>query len=263
MRFDGKLAVVTGGCRGIGRAIAERLATEGARVVILDIESVAGQAASEALQAKGHDVSFATVDITRTEQVEATVGDTVDRHGPIHVLVNNAALVRSTTIESSDDEAFEAIFSVNVRGTLAVTRAVSRSMIDASIEGSIVNMSSITAAHGAANLVLYSASKGAISAMTRSVAVGLADFGIRVNAVAPGSIGTEAAGVVYRKDPGMLRQVLSRTPLRRMGSSDEIASVAAFLASDDASYITGQVIYPDGGRLALGYTVAVDESQLL
>ncbi|OZD13132.1 SDR family oxidoreductase [Rhodococcus sp. 06-156-3C] len=255
MRFDGKTAVVTGAAGGIGFAVAERLATEGAHVVVVDIDEVAGAAAAKSLQDKGLAASFRRVDVSRQAEVEAAVSAVVDERGPIHVLVNNAAVIKPTTLEESDDDAFDAIFSVNVRGMVAFTRFVSRVMIDTNVAGSIVNMSSITAAQGAPNLVLYSASKGAISALTRSVSIALAEYGIRVNAVAPGTIGTETANAIHREQPEVRRQVLARTPLRRVGEPSEVASVVAFLASDDGSYMTGQVIYPDGGRLALSYTV--------
>ncbi|MFC9838426.1 SDR family NAD(P)-dependent oxidoreductase [Rhodococcus sp. NPDC127530] len=258
MRFDGKTAVVTGAAGGIGFAVAERLATEGAHVVVVDIDEVTGTAAAKALQDKGLNASFVKVDVSRTAEIDTAVRGIVDELGPIHVLVNNAAVITPTTLEESDDEAFDTIFSVNVRGMVGFTRAVSRTMIDAKVAGSIVNMSSITAAQGAPNLVLYSASKGAISALTRSVAIALADNGIRVNAVAPGTIGTETANAIHREQPEVRRQVLARTPLRRVGEPSEVAAVVAFLAGDDGSYMTGQVVYPDGGRLALSYTVSTE-----
>jgi NAD(P)-dependent dehydrogenase (short-subunit alcohol dehydrogenase family) len=256
-RFDNKSAVVTGGSRGIGAAVAERLAAEGARVLIIDLLQAPGADAEARLRAQGHDVRFMRGDVTDPADVERLVKRAAQDFGKIDVLVNNAAVFRPAALFEATREDLQAVLAVNVGGTLFVAQAVARAMVAAGRGGAIVNMSSITAAQGSPGMVAYSGSKAAIEAMTRSMAVALAEFGIRVNAVAPGMIETENTAVLNAQDPATHRQILSRTPLRRLGTSGEVAAAVAFLASDDASYFTGQVIYPDGGRLALSYTVPV------
>jgi NAD(P)-dependent dehydrogenase (short-subunit alcohol dehydrogenase family) len=258
-RFEGRVAIVTGAARGIGLAVAERLGREGARVVLLDMLADLGHETEKRLRDEGLDATFVPVDITDRTQIDETADRAVREFGSIDVLVNNAALVKETPLFEATEREFTDILAVNVTGMFSVTQAVAERMVQAGRGGSIVNMSSITAVHGAPNLLAYSASKGAISAMTRSMAIALAQHDIRVNAVAPGAIATENFVKFYDNDAVMRRNILSRTPLRRLGEPAEAAATVAFLASDDAGYITGQVVYPDGGRLALGYTVPVDD----
>ncbi len=259
MRFEGRVAIVTGAARGIGLAVTQRLAAEGAHVVLVDMLTETGSEAAHGLTSRGLRASFMPADITDRGQIEAVVDHATSAVGPIDVLVNNAALVRETPFFDASEADVSAILSTNVGGTLLTSQVVARSMVDAGTAGAIVNMSSITAVHGAPDLVAYSASKGAISAMTRSMAIALAEYGIRVNAVAPGAIGTENFREFYDSSTEFRRRILTRTPLRRLGTPEEAAATVAFLASSDASYMTGQVVYPDGGRLALGYTVPYEE----
>lgn len=258
-RFADRTAVVTGAGRGIGRAVAERLAGEGARVALLDRSAETGTATADALRDAGADVLFLQTDVSELDEVEAATRAVRDHWGPPDVLVNNAALVRTTDFFTATAADIDPILAVNVRGALLVTRTVAKTMIDARRPGAVVNMSSITAAQGTPGMTAYSASKGAVASMTRSMAVLLAEHDIRVNAVAPGTITTEAVSEIYSRETHLRDQVLSRTPMRRLGAPEEIAAVVAFLASEDSSYITGQVIYPDGGRLALSYTVDLDD----
>jgi NAD(P)-dependent dehydrogenase (short-subunit alcohol dehydrogenase family) len=259
VRFDNRVAIVTGAARGIGLAITERLAQEGARVVLVDLLEDLGGQAERYLRDKGLAAIFVRADITSRADVAGLVDLAVQQFGRVHVLVNNAALVKETPFFEATEQDVARILSVNIGGTLLVSQLVARHMVQAGGGGAIVNMSSITAAQGAPDLVAYAASKGGISSLTRSMAIALADHDIRVNAVAPGAIGTESFREFYDSDPAFRRRILSRTPLRRLGTPEQAAAVVAFLASEDAAYITGQVVYPDGGRLALSYTVPTGE----
>jgi NAD(P)-dependent dehydrogenase (short-subunit alcohol dehydrogenase family) len=258
MRFEGKTAIVTGGSRGIGAAVVERLAAEGARVLMSDLLEEQGVNVEAQLRARGFDVRFMRADVTRSEDIEAIVSRAVKDFGTIDVLVNNAAVFQPAPFLKATREDLQTVLAVNVGGTFSVAQAVAKRMVAAGNAGAIVNMSSITAAQGSPAMVGYSGSKAAIVAMTRSMAVALSEFGIRVNAVAPGMIATENTAAINAQDPETHRQILSRTPLRRLGAPSEVAAAVAFLGSEDASYFTGQVIYPDGGRLALSYTVPVE-----
>lgn len=256
-RFAGKVVVVTGAAGGIGVAIANRFGAEGAKLALVDVDEGKGRTLESELTDQGYDASFFNADLANTDQVRKCVSEIVANLGPPDVLVNNAARILTSSIADIDDESFDAVFSVNVRGTLSMIRAISQVMIDERTPGTIVNMSSISAEQGYDNLLAYSGSKGAISSITRAAAVELSPHNIRVNAVAPGSIGTPAANEIHARSPKARDRILSRTPLGRVGEPSEAASVVAFLASDDASYITGQVLYADGGRLALSYTVPI------
>jgi 3-oxoacyl-[acyl-carrier protein] reductase len=259
LRFEGRVALVTGASRGIGIAAVERLAQEGASVVFGDVLDDLGTANQERLSGLGLQVAFRHLDVTDSDSVDAFVSSAAELFGDIDVLVNNAAIFKPGDLQSATSGDFTDVFGVNVAGTFQMTQAVSKHMIATQRSGAVVNLSSITAEQGSPGMLAYSSSKGAISALTRSLAVALAEHNIRVNAVAPGMIATENTGDINRTAPEVHRQVLSRTPLRRLGRPDEVASVIAFLASDDASYMTGQIVYPDGGRLALSYTVPVGD----
>lgn len=258
MRFQNKVVIVTGAARGIGRAVAERLGREGASVVLVDLLDEGERTAAE-LREAGLDARFMQADVVDRAQIDDVVARVVGEVGPIDILVNNAGVVQAKSFFETTEQDVDDLFKVNTRGMFSVTQSVARSMIDTGRRGAIVNMSSITAVQGAPNLVAYSATKGAISAMTRSLAVLLSDYGIRVNAVGPGTIATEVAKDIHRREPAFAQQILRRTPLRRMGTPEEVAATVAFLASEDASYFTGQVLFPEGGRLALAYTVEVDD----
>ena len=261
MSLENKVAIVTGGAKGIGLAIARRFASDGARVVIADIDEDAGSRAVEELGAPGA-VRFVRCDVGDKADVDNLVASAVRAWGSIDVLVNNAGIAHGADFLDVSEADFDRVLRVNLKGTFLVGQAVARQMV-AQIKaggapGTIVNMSSINAVVTIGNLVAYSASKGGVNQLTKVMALSLAPYGIRVNAIGPGSIMTDMLASITT-DKAAKHRVLSRTPLGRIGDPSEIAAIAAFLASDDASYITGQTIYADGGRLPLNYTVPVKE----
>tara|TARA_R110002020_G_scaffold47752_8_gene136122 strand:- start:3215 stop:4000 length:786 start_codon:yes stop_codon:yes gene_type:complete len=261
MRLDGRTAIVTGGAKGIGLAIVRRLAAEGARVMIADIDEAAGAAAVEDLSGVG-EVLFTATDVSERLDVHNLVAKTVDAFGSINALVNNAGIVHAADFLDLEEADFDRVLGVNLKSVFLCGQAVARHMVErigkGEEPGSIVNMSSINDTFAIANQVPYSVSKGGVSQMTKVMALSLAQYGIRVNAIGPGSIMTDMLASVA-DNPEVKTRILSRTPLGRLGEPSEIASVAAFLLSSDASYVTGQTIYADGGRMPLNYTVPVKE----
>jgi NAD(P)-dependent dehydrogenase (short-subunit alcohol dehydrogenase family) len=261
MTLLNKVAIVTGGAKGIGLAIARRFASEAARVVVADVDEDAGSRAVEEIGALGA-VRFVRCDVGDRAEVENLVAGTVQSWGSVDVLVNNAGIVHAADFLDLSEADFDRVLRVNLKGAFLCGQAAARQMM-AQIEaggapGAIVNMSSVNAVFALPNQVPYSISKGGINQLTRVMALALAPHGIRVNAIGPGSIMTDMLASVNR-DPDAKRRLLSRTPIGRIGDPAEIAAIAAFLASDEASYITGQTIYADGGRLPLNYTVPVKE----
>lgn len=258
--LEGRVALITGAGNGIGRACAERFARDGAQVAVADIVSAEGQGVANALRDAGHEAVFLQCDVSKSAEVRATVERTLDAFGAVDVLVNNAAIIKGIDFLEISEADFDAVLNVNLRGAFLMAQAVARQMV-AQVKagrrpGSIINMSSVNAVFAIANQVPYSVSKGGLNQLTKVMALSLAEHGIRVNAIGPGSINTRILKTVMT-DEAARAKLLSRTPLGRIGEPEEIASVAAFLASDDASYITGQTIYADGGRLPLNYTVPV------
>jgi glucose 1-dehydrogenase len=233
MALDNKVAIVTGGARGIGLATARRFLEDGARVVIGDLDEDAGSEAIDALGELGA-VRFVHCDVGDRLSVRNLVAATIDAFGEIDVLVNNAGIVHGAAFLELSEEDFDRVLRVNLKGAFLAAQAVARRMIKrveaGGAPGAIVNMSSINAVVAIPNQIPYSVSKGGMNQLTKAMALALAPHGIRVNAIGPGSIMT-----------------------------DMLAAVAAFLASDDAGYMTGQTIYVDGGRLALNYTVDVKD----
>jgi NAD(P)-dependent dehydrogenase (short-subunit alcohol dehydrogenase family) len=258
--LEGRVALITGGGNGIGRACAERFARDGAQVVVADINTAEGQAVASALRDAGHEAVFLQCDVAKSAEVRGTVERTVDAFGALDILVNNAAVIKGIDFLEISEADFDAVLSVNLRGAFLMAQAAARQMVvqvkAGRRPGSVINMSSVNAVFAIANQVPYSVSKGGLNQLTKVMALSLAEYGIRVNAIGPGSINTRILGTVMTDDASRAR-ILSRTPLGRIGEPEEIAAVAAFLASDDASYITGQTIYADGGRLPLNYTVPV------
>ena len=246
----GRVCIVTGGAQGIGEACIRRFAREGAQVVIADINDARGTALAVELGGL-----YAHCDVGDKAQVDALVAQTLAAHGRIDVLVNNAGIFKAADFLDMCEEDFDAVLRVNLKGSFLMGQAVARPMAKAG-KGSIVNMSSVNSMLTIPTIASYNVSKGGINQLTRVMALSLADHGIRVNAVAPGTIATElAAKAVLTSDEAKAR-IMSRTPMRRLGKPSEIADTVAFLASDAASYITGEIVVVDGGRMTLNYTVA-------
>ncbi|HEX4883170.1 MAG TPA: SDR family oxidoreductase [Casimicrobiaceae bacterium] len=253
-RLEGRVAIVTGAARGIGLAIASRFADEGAQVVMVDLADDAIRTAAAGIPRA---VAVAA-DVSVTEDVARIVGEAVRCTGRIDVLVNNAGITHASDFLDLAEEDFDRVLRVNLKSMFLCGQAVARHMVAQRVRGAIVNMSSVNAVLAIPNQVPYVVSKGGINQLTRVMALSLAPHGIRVNAIGPGTIATELARQAVLGDEASRRKILSRTPLGRLGEPEEVAAVAAFLASDDASYLTGQTIYPDGGRMSLNYTVPVD-----
>ena len=261
MRLEGKVAIVTGGARGIGRAIVERYLREGARVVVADVDEKAGEACERELEALGN-VKFVATDVGNRLDVHNLVAATLDAFGDIDILVNNAGIVHGADFLDIEEADFDRVMRVNLKGAFLCGQAVARHFVEkvkaGKEPGVIVNMSSINDTFALPNQVPDSVSKGGVSQLTKVMALSLAPYGIRSNAIGPGSIMTDMLSTVVN-DKDAKKKILSRTPLGRIGEPSEIASVAVFLASDDASYVTGQTVYADGGRLPLNYTVKPPE----
>jgi NAD(P)-dependent dehydrogenase (short-subunit alcohol dehydrogenase family) len=262
MRFSNKAVIVTGAARGIGRACAEAFAAEGAAVVVADIDEEAGNGTVAAINASagasGGSAKFVACDVGDSAQCGALVDATLEWAGRLDVLVNNAGVVKAGDFLELAEADFDAVLRVNLKGAFLMGQAAARAMVGRKAPGAIVNMSSINASVAIPTQVPYVVSKGGMNQLTRLMALALADKGVRVNAVAPGSIATEMLQAVM-SDEAARRTILSRTPLGRPGEPGEVARVVLFLASDEASYVTGEVVTVDGGRMALNYTVPVPD----
>lgn len=262
MSFDDRVALVTGAARGIGRGCAERLARDGARVLLADVDDDGGEAAAAAIaRAIGAEerVRYVHCDVGDRAQVRAAVDGAVADWGGLDICVANAAIVHGADFLDLEEADFDRVLRVNLKGVFLTGQVAARAMVDAGRPGAIVNLSSINAQVALPDQVPYCVAKGGIQQLTKVMSLSLARHGIRVNAVGPGSIATEMLESVISSDPAARRKVLARTPLGRLGRVEEIAAVVAFLASDEASYVTGHTLMADGGRLALNYTVPVPD----
>jgi 3-oxoacyl-[acyl-carrier protein] reductase len=236
--------VVTGGSRGIGRAIAQRLAGEGAHVAFTwSTDAAAAARVLESIEASGGSAEARALDVSRFDDTQAFFRDLVDRHGRIDGLVNNAGITADNLLLRMKEEEWDRVLDVNLKGVFHCTRAVARSMVKAR-RGRIVNIASVVGVTGNPGQSNYAASKAGILGFTRSVALELASRAITVNAVAPGFIDTD----MTRDLPEKVREdLLARVPLGRLGQAEEVAALVSFLLSEEAGYITGQVIHVNGG----------------
>jgi glucose 1-dehydrogenase len=257
VRLNNRIAIVTGAARGIGLAIAQRFAEEGATVMASDILDDAGAAAARSIGA-----TYMHCDVSKSVEVNALVSATAGKFGAVDILVNNAGIALGGDFLEVSEADFDRVLGINLKGSFLMLQACARHMVKQAEAGrkpgSIVNMSSVNDTLTIPGIVSYCISKGGVSQLTRATSVALAPHGIRVNAIGPGSISTDMMKGVLA-DKAALNRALSRTPMGRVGEPAEVASIAAFLASDDASYVTGETIYVDGGRMPLNYTVPVKD----
>ena len=247
-RVQGKRAVVTGAARGIGRAIAEAFVAEGAQVLLADVdaEGVAKTATELGQQAL-------TADLSRKSEIDRLFARVSQDWGGLDILVNNAGVTHAAELDDLTEDDFDRVFAINLKSALWATQAAARLM---RAGAAVVNMSSVNAVLAIPNQIPYAISKGAMKQLTNVTALALAPRGIRVNAIGPGSIMTAMLQGIMN-DQAAQDRILSRTPMGRWGEPEEVAAIAVFLASSESSYITGQTIYPDGGRLGLNYTMPV------
>jgi glucose 1-dehydrogenase len=252
MRLDRKIAIVTGAARGIGLAIARAFVAEGARVVLADWLGDEVQRAAAALGPAAHAM---TTDVGDAGQVQRLVREATSRFGGLDVMVSNAAVQAEIPFLDLTEQEFDRVIRVNLKGAFLCGQTAARQMVERGTRGSIINLSSVNAVVAHPVLVHYAASKGGIAMLTKGMAVALGPHGIRVNAIGPGTVNTPMNANFFSV-PGMKDRFLMRTPLGRIAEADEIAQVAVFLASDEASYVTGTTIYADGGRLALNGVMA-------
>jgi glucose 1-dehydrogenase len=258
MKLEGRVAIITGAARGIGRACVERFLKEGAKVVAADIAADALDETVSALSGLGAIVA-APADVSNRADVLALVATAVKTFGRLDIMFNNAGIARSMPFLDVSEEDFDAVIGVNLKGAFFGTQEAGRQMIAQGGGGVIINMSSINALLANPSIATYAISKGGLNQVTTTAAMAFAAHNIRVVGIGPGTILTELVAQTILTSESARHAALSRTPIGRCGEPSEVAGVAAFLASDDASYVTGQTVYVDGGRMALNYTVPVKD----
>ena len=252
--LDGCAVVITGASQGIGEACARRLVGDGAAVALWDVADERGHALAAELTAAGARALYCHCNVAAKADVDAALAATLAAFGRIDGLVNNAGIFKAAEFLDITEADWDAVIAVNLKGAFLVGQAVAREMVKAG-RGAIVNMSSVNGRLTIPTIASYNASKGAIDQLTRVMALSFADKGVRVNAVAPGTIATELAQAAVLTSDDAKARIMSRTPMKRLGEPSEIADVCAFLLSDAASYVTGEIVVVDGGRMTLNYTM--------
>lgn len=250
MKLEGKKAIVTGGAAGIGAAIAVALAQEGADVAIADIQLEKAEAVSQSIQTLGRQSTAIYCDVSDSGQVESMVQETVQSLGGLHIMVNNAAIISQGEFWTVSDEVWNRLIATNLSGVFFGSRSAARVMIDQGQGGRIINMSSIHATLSEPQAGPYTAAKGGIEAMSRTMASELAPYGILVNCVAPGATFSELTTPMYTDS--VKQALFQRVPLKQIAQPEWIAAGVVFLASDDSRYMTGQVLTMDGGYVMDG-----------
>jgi NAD(P)-dependent dehydrogenase (short-subunit alcohol dehydrogenase family) len=262
--LQGRCIVITGAAQGIGEACARTLAAHGAAVALWDVDAERGAALADELKRQGYRAHFEICNVADAAAVQRALAGSQQALQPVDGLVNNAGIFKAADFLDITEADWDAVIAVNLKGAFLVGQAVARAMVaQRAAEGpdaaarplAIVNMSSVNGTLAIPSIASYNASKGGVDQLTRVMALALADHGIRVNAVAPGTIATELARAAVLGSEEARQRILGRTPLRRLGEPPEIAQVVAFLLSSAASYMTGEVVFVDGGRMALNYTM--------
>ena len=253
--LEGQVAIVTGAAQGIGAACADRLSQDGAAVALWDVDDLRGQALAADLAQRGRRVVFRHCNVADKAEVDTALTATLAAFGRVDALINNAGIFKAADFLAITEADWDAVIAVNLKGSFLVGQAVAKAMVASGIRGAIVNMSSVNGLMAIPSIASYNASKGGVNQLTRVMALALADHGIRVNAVAPGTIATELAQQAVLGSEEAKARIMSRTPMKRLGEPREVAEVCAFLVSSAASYMTGEIVYVDGGRLTLNYTV--------
>lgn len=243
--FEGKAAVVTGAARGIGQAIAQRLAQEGADVVICDLQAEWLAETAGIVEGLGRKALPLAVDVGDSEAVNACINEVVKVFGKVDIMVNNAGITKDTLLVRMSDDDWDAVLRVNLKGTFLFSRAVAKHMMKQR-SGAIVNIASISGVIGTAGQANYAASKAGVIALTKSTANELAARGVRANAIAPGFISSKMTDALSED---VRKQYLSRIPLGRFGTVEDIANAVVFLASEQSSYMTGQTLHVNGGMV--------------
>ncbi len=244
-RLEGKVALVTGGARGIGKAICERLAAEGAALAIVDIMLETAQETVDGFVAQGVNAAAFAANVAKMTDAETTIKNVLDKFGKIDILINNAGITRDTLLMRMSEEDWDAVLAVNLKGTFNFIKAACRPMMKTR-SGKIVNIASVVGRMGNAGQANYSASKAGVIGLTKTTAKEFATRNIQVNAVAPGYIQTEMTGKLSEAATAAFLQVI---PMKRAGTPEDVAAVVYFLCSSDSDYVTGQVINIDGGML--------------
>jgi len=266
MSLSNRILIVTGGAKGIGRACARRAAAQGARIVIGDIDEEAGRHTIADIGDTGGAAVFCACDVGERLDIHNLLAVALDAYGRVDALINSASILAPAGFLDADEAVLDEALRVNLKGAFLASQAVARQMVhqhdeairagDETAAGpyAIVNISALDAVMAVPELVPFAVSKGGLNQLTKAMAVALAPHGIRVNAVGPGTVrATLDEATIAGRDPQAA--ALLRTPLGRIAEPDEIAAIALFLVSDEASYVTGQCIYADGGRLALNYVM--------
>ncbi len=245
MRVKDKVVIITGGGSGIGKETGLLFAKEGAKVVVADVNEKAGAETVDTIKNAGGDALFAKLDVSNREQTKQVVKDTIAKYGRIDVLINNAGIIQDALVIKMTEDQWDKVININLKGPFNCIQAVAEQMI-AQGSGVILNISSIVALYGNVGQTNYAATKAGLVGMTKTLAKELGKKGIRVNAIAPGFIYTPMTATVPEKILDMMKE---KTPLKRLGTPEDIANALLFLSSDDASFINGAVISVDGGLL--------------